>query len=527
MLCTELPKKNTSFKKGKNGTKYVYLAIKRYRNQNGVPTAKEVCIGKLDNESGYLVPNKNFPTYFPNANYIEIEKSNEKSINIYTCGAPLTYLQLAENIDLTRLLKMSFPDDYEQIIHLAGYIAFEGNIMNHFSAWAKEQDFPSKFKITSQKISTFLAKLDEEKQLEFIYQWKNNKSENDYLYFDVTSISTYCENLPNAEFGYNRDNEFLPQINLGVLYGKNLNLPLSYNWYSGSLVDKSVLNFILNLYPSICEKNHTLVFDQGFFTKQNFKLLIDKKCTFITSLPRQSNFFQDSLLESLKVEWDIFELDPDTKLLQREFYTEYEGEKVKLFIFKDRDKAKIEEDLICERVFLQQKELDYINQSQKVYRKRSKFLEVDQNGNFELLYKLNHDQIKISLKKTGHFILISNDLNLNCKEALEAYRKKDVIEKFFRNLKNDLDFSRLRSKQHDTTRGKLFISFIAMIIHLELRNKLKGNVITKALSFKEIKDELYKIRYIKINSRIEQISLTKKQREIEDALGINLYKNKS
>ncbi|RIY34298.1 hypothetical protein [Psittacicella gerlachiana] len=70
MMFTELPKKNISFKKGKNVTKYVYLAVNRYRNKNGVPTSTEVSIGKLEPNSGLLITNKNFAKYFPEAKYL-------------------------------------------------------------------------------------------------------------------------------------------------------------------------------------------------------------------------------------------------------------------------------------------------------------------------------------------------------------------------------------------------------------------------------------------------------------------------
>ena len=43
-----------------HGTTYVYYITRIYRNEKGKPTNDRVSIGKLDDETGMLIPNRNY-----------------------------------------------------------------------------------------------------------------------------------------------------------------------------------------------------------------------------------------------------------------------------------------------------------------------------------------------------------------------------------------------------------------------------------------------------------------------------------
>ena len=60
---------------------------------------------------------------------------------------------------------------------------------------------------------------------------------NQYVALDITSISSYSELIESCEWGYNRDHEDLPQINLCMLFGEDVRLPLYQASYSGSISD--------------------------------------------------------------------------------------------------------------------------------------------------------------------------------------------------------------------------------------------------------------------------------------------------
>ena len=55
----ELPKHGIAYKKV-SGKTYVYYVTAAYRNEKGKPTCDRTSIGRLDEETGKLIPNRNY-----------------------------------------------------------------------------------------------------------------------------------------------------------------------------------------------------------------------------------------------------------------------------------------------------------------------------------------------------------------------------------------------------------------------------------------------------------------------------------
>jgi len=69
-------------------------------------------------------------------------------------------------------------------------------------------------------------------------------------------------------------------------------------------------------------------------------------------------------------------------------------------------------------------------------------------------------------KNCGFFCILTNT-DISNSDVLETYRRKDTIEKGFHDLKNHIDMKRLRTHSSNTTDGKMFCTFIAMIAALK------------------------------------------------------------
>ena len=48
----------------KNGTTYIQYTLRAYRDAKGRPTSSRIAIGKLDAETGMLIPNRNYYEVF-------------------------------------------------------------------------------------------------------------------------------------------------------------------------------------------------------------------------------------------------------------------------------------------------------------------------------------------------------------------------------------------------------------------------------------------------------------------------------
>jgi hypothetical protein len=68
--------------------------------------------------------------------------------------------------------------------------------------------------MNDMQCSKMFASIGYEERQSFFEEWIKRRSEDEYIAYDVTSISTYSQSIDIAEWGYNRDKERIPQINL-------------------------------------------------------------------------------------------------------------------------------------------------------------------------------------------------------------------------------------------------------------------------------------------------------------------------
>ncbi|MCL1604323.1 hypothetical protein M3084_10780, partial [Succinatimonas hippei] len=67
------------------------------------------------------------------------------------------------------------------------------------------------------------------------------------------------------EFGYNRDKESLPQLNIGLLSSRKNDVPLFYTSYNGSINDTANFNYVLKRVKDLgLSSDFDLIFDGGF-----------------------------------------------------------------------------------------------------------------------------------------------------------------------------------------------------------------------------------------------------------------------
>ncbi|MDR2381788.1 MAG: hypothetical protein LBE08_11590, partial [Bifidobacteriaceae bacterium] len=131
-------------------------------------------------------------------------------------------------------------------------------------------------------------------------------------------------------------------------------------------------------------------------------------------------------------------------------------------------------------------------------------------------------KIRAAARDTGFFCLLT-DTNLPVGEVLDAYRRRDVINKGFNDLKNYVDMSRLRTHRDDTTDGKMFCAFLALIATSEIQTKVMPalNKSKQSISKKGVLAEMDKIKVVDAASGRRLINpATKTQRDVLTALDL-------
>ena len=142
----------------------------------------------------------------------------------------------------------------------------------------------------------------------------------------------------------------------------------------------------------------------------------------------------------------------------------------------------------------------------------------------KLAYRRNNKAIDEQLALCGYFLIAETDFKKTTAEILGIYRNRDVVEKSFDSLKNELDMKRLHTMTGETTQGKLFVSFISLIVRSYMLDRLSDYMRKNGFTLKKILTQLDKIKCFAPNSAHSPRPLnpqTKTQREIYASLALD------
>jgi transposase len=517
----DMPKKRITYNKAKNGVIYVYYTTRAYRNKKGKPTNDKVAIGKKDIATGKLIPNTRYYEIFKNIEPIDPIKTELKSIKNY--GTTATLMNISKQTGLLDILKKYFPSEWNKILASAFYVLCQGNVMMYIEDWFDETNVNFSEKMDDSDCSKLFESITEEDRSRFFAEWIKYRSEKEYIAYDVSSISTYSDNIDIAEWGYNRDGESLPQINLGMFYGVSSRMPVYYDLYNGSIPDKVYLEFIMTKAKYFGINNVCFVIDRGFITEDNFLYMHNNRFLFVTALPKQR-------LDALKL------IDENKSSIRKigNWISEYKvygvSVSVKMYglnfnahIYYDPEKQIFDEKELYSRIEKLQEELEKMSHTKRATKKYSDYFVIGEDSKNILTFELNADKVDQSLGRSGLFILLTNKLELKSNEVLKIYRDRDVIEKNFEQFKNRLDFKRMRTHWKKTTEGKMFVGFIALILRSYMLGVIKNDPQTKHLTLEKVLLELRKIRLVTLNDQNTILTpLTKLQKTILSVLKTSL-----
>jgi transposase len=443
-------------------------------------------------------------------------------------GAFYLCSKIADKIGLSGILENVFTDRWQQIFDLACYFISTGDPMMYCAQWLERTD-GYQVSLSSPDISRLLQSITNYEQEQFFAKWSCFRKEQEYLALDITSISSYSELIDDVEWGYNRDGEDLPQVNLCLLLGETSRLPVFQTIYSGSIKDVSTLKSTLSMALNIGWDCLTLVMDKGFSSLKNINAMLDGalKSRFIIPLPFTMKFTKTQVLSQLN---SIDVLDNTIVFghdilrgVTKERVWNSDGHKVYTHIYYNATKAAEARNNLYGYV-TRLVELAALNpKDEKHTAEFKKYLIIRKSAKAEGGYTINirRDVVDKQLTNTGWLVLISNHIS-NAKDALRIYRAKDVVEKGFLRLKKQLDLRRLRIHSDTTMRSKIFVSFISLILMSHLHNVMLSGELYKSFTMSELIRELAKLKVQYISDNRILYPLTATQQSILRAFGVDI-----
>ncbi|OVE81301.1 transposase, partial [bacterium M21] len=168
---------------------------------------------------------------------------------------------------------------------MAYFLVPKGVALSRCEPWSFAALHPVSEYISSQDVSALLRRISEDARQRFFSLWMNQVLEQDYLCYDITSVSSYARNNEYLHWGYNRDGDSLEQINLAMLFGQNTRLPVYYRRLPGNISDVATLNTTVKSLDFLGTGSMHLVLDRGFYSKANVDELYRRKHKFTIAVP--------------------------------------------------------------------------------------------------------------------------------------------------------------------------------------------------------------------------------------------------
>jgi len=476
-------------------------------------------------------------TYIGPKNRKTKQKSNLRSSDFISKNFGNVYLLgiLADRLGLTDILKTAFPKDYLEILSLAYYEISDASPLFLFHYWLEEQNLPEVKKLHSSGISELCDRLgrSEKQRTSVTCDWIEQLKPIKAVFYDITSISSYSTGVEFVEWGYNRDKEKLPQINMGVAFCQNSSLPMFYNIYPGSIVDVTTLRNCMKYLDIYNLKEVLFILDRGFFSKANILEMNNRnnKIKFIQPLPFSLKKYKDLIKRNKKKlsnPANAFKFNEEI-LFHFSEKIEFDGNDFDGHLFFN-EKSEVDQrhHFLSSILEVEKKITNKSLGSLKEYieYKKSNIPE-KYSGYFKWTrasgkIERNVRNINAYISRMGTFLMLTNQENLSCEEVLSHYRQRDKVEKVFDVSKNEMDGNRLRAHDQYRVNGRLFIKFIALIIHSEISKTMKEKKLFEKFSVKEVLAELKKIKFTKIGKAEPFLSeISKKQKNILEAFGAN------
>lgn len=517
---------------------YIYLA-EGYRNENGQPRQKRRPIGKIDPVTGQKVYK---PEYLAQLHRNGAQSGNLEPEGLFSAedirkssvrsyGSFYLYRKIAERNGMVRALMEALPACWTEYFTLACYMVSAGDPLMYCEDWLKDTESYPVGSLSSQRISELLLSLPPQGREAFYGSWHAAHNDVGYLALDITSESSYSELIEDVEWGYNRDHEQLPQVNLCMMVGETSRLPVHQTVYAGSHKDVRTLVTSLSRFEAATGKRPaTIVMDKGFFSAKNINFLLGdsdgEAHNFLISMPFTCAFAKKQV-ESERKDIDCVEntivvngypLRAVTKL--RAWNKDH---KVYTHIYYSAKKASgIREDLYAKVALLKQR-ADAEPEKCLDDGECRKYLIIRRSEKQASGYtvSIRSDVLEKVLYTAGWVVLISNNIP-DALQAMCVYRDKDVVEKSFLRLKNSIDLGRLRVHSDNAMQGKLFVGFLASILMAEINKTMDRHGLYKKYTMKELVNLLAKLRVQDINGRRILYPVSKEQRIVYEAFDVEL-----
>lgn len=491
----------------RSGITYVYESVSYWDKEKKQPRSKRTLIGRLDPETGNIVPTdgrgkrrkRKEAEITPKRGPVPVVRTER----LYF-GATYLLDQIGQVSGITEDLKACFPNTYKQILSIAYYLVLEDqNPLFRFKKWASLHRHPYGKDIPSQRSTELFQSITEEAKMQFFRLQGKRRAEKEYWAYDSTSISSRSEMLKQVKYGKNKDDDHLPQINLALVFGEESKLPFYYRKIAGNVPDVKTVRELLRELDVLGYEKVKLVIDRGYYSKDNINALYKNHLKFLSGTSSALSFAKAFIREvgQKKDHYEYYNCNLELYVFSKTIAWDYEQERpykgdiikedrrMYLHLYFNPEKYADDGKLFNLKMNMLKEELlsgHRVPEHENDYRKYFEIKETPVRG---ISLTIKQDAVDAAHERYGFFVLISNEVK-DPVTALSLYRMRDVVEKAFWNVKERLNLRRTMNSSEASLEGKLFVEFVALIYLSYIQKKMDETGLFGKYTMHELLDEL-------------------------------------
>lgn len=524
----------------RSGITYVYESISYWNKEKQQPRAKRTLIGKRDPDTWEIVTTDGRgKKQKSGSETVPLSKRGPVPIEVVNrrfYGATYLMDEIGQTLGIAPDLKQCFPAVYKQIQSIAYYLILESDApLFRFEKWSLLHHHPYGKDIPSQRSSEIFAEISEEGRNRFFRLQQKRSEEDEYWAYDTTSVSSYSQTLRQVQYGKNKENDRLPQINLAFVFGQNSGLPFYYRKLAGNIPDVSTVKNLLSDFQVLGFEKVKLVMDRGFYSEANINGLLAEHLKFIVAVQTSLLFVQQEIDKIYDTIRSFEHLDEQYGLYSSTILTDWnyqkkrpykqdvvvEKRRIYLHIFFNIDKYADDQTSFDRKVLAMRNEVlsgKRVPEHESFYKKYFDITETPVRG---AKVSVRQSAVEETRRYYGFFALLTNE-KMDAITALQLYRNKDLVEKAFGNIKERLNLRRLLVSSEKSLDGKLFVAYVALIYASYIKKHMQEAGLFKDYTVQTLLDKLDVIECFEnpgFDLRIGEV--LKKQIHIYKSLGIS------
>lgn len=373
----------------------------------------------------------------------------------------------------------------------------------------------------------------------FLKRWIAACGNPEAIILDTTSISSHSDRLETAEWGHNRDEEALPQVNFTLAVDAAPgHLPLAYRMNFGSIPDVATLAATSEFLREYGLERVSYSTDKGFWSSANVAEMMVREMKFVMGVPQTNNPTR-ALVKKHRRKLDA----PKRSILYNGHVVRHAQDKLTVEM-PDGTKAILDAFLFMEPTRTADRVASFEQRTLELEQLAAKAEFITRGGarqwlaenaktyapyfgitfdgkTFSIIRKTNAIARKCNAAGVG--VYATNRPGLDAASVLSIVRGRDAVEKVFDVIKNEDGQNRLHTGDPTRAEGRLFLAFIAAILHLLLEKKMGDADLIKLRSVAETLALLRKIKFARFESgRCRLLEIPKRTRKLLEAIKIPL-----